>query len=715
MTRINTNIISLTAQQNLAMSNNQLQTTLTRLSTGLQINSGADNPSGLIATTDLGNDIANSQQAISNSQVANQMISTADSALSQISTLLTSMQGLVNQAANTATMSPSEIAANQLQIDSSLDAINRISQTTSFQGRNLLDGSLGFHVAQGTGYGAVQSLQINQANFGTASSVPVNINVTALATQAKIGATVNDGVSTDVAASTAAPITFADGSTLTVTAPSTGTTANDIGVTFAESANQAVGTASAAFDSTTNTLTITVNNTGTTTANTIAAAINNDTNFAAVAGGTTPTTNGFNVTNDSAAISSVAYTNVAADGTLTVNALRPGANFITGLTIAGSANLTSSNPQVSYDATTGAVTVTIDNNAASTTSLSAIATALDNYKDSNGNSLFSAVTGGSNPAATLAGSGLGTDVGGTGTVTAGGDAGAILSAGTGVSGLQANLTLDIGGNTGSQLVTFDAGTTAAQIASAINQISDATGVTAKAEADHLEFSSSDYGSAANVTVKVVNEGTGGAFGSSLTANNASGTDIGATVNNVAATGAGNTVSFNSPNLSFSAALNPTGLTVSENINFSITGGGALFQLGPTVESGQQARLGIQSTDTGSLGGTMGQLYELASGNSAALNVNASLAGQIATAASNQVSELRGRLGAFQAETVDTNINALTDAVTNLTAAQSTIKDTDFAAASANLTREQILVQAGTSVLTIANKNPQSVLTLLQNA
>src|SRR5579862_3822054 len=107
MTRINTNISSLTAQQTLATSNNQLQTTLTRLSTGLQINSGADNPSGLIAATDLGNDIATSQQAISNSQVANQMISTADSALSQVSTLLTSMQSLINQAANTATMSPS--------------------------------------------------------------------------------------------------------------------------------------------------------------------------------------------------------------------------------------------------------------------------------------------------------------------------------------------------------------------------------------------------------------------------------------------------------------------------------------------------------------------------------------------------------------------------------------------------------------------------------
>jgi flagellin len=112
---------------------------------------------------------------------------------------------------------------------------------------------------------------------------------------------------------------------------------------------------------------------------------------------------------------------------------------------------------------------------------------------------------------------------------------------------------------------------------------------------------------------------------------------------------------------------------------------------------------------------MGNLYELASGNSASLTKNAALAEQIVTAGANQVSELRGRLGAFQASTVDSNINALTSAVTNLTAAQSTIQDTDFAAESANLTREQILVQAGTSVLSIANKNPQNVLTLLQNA
>ena len=178
----------MTAQQNLANSNNQLQTTLTRLSTGLRINSAADDPAGMIAATDLGSNIAATQQAISNSQVASQMISTADSALSQISSLLTTINGLVTQAANTSSMSSSQIAANQLQIDSSLSAINSIAQTTNFQGQNLLNGSLGF-LTQGTSANyasTVQNLQVTQANMGTAASVPVNINVVAAATQAQI-------------------------------------------------------------------------------------------------------------------------------------------------------------------------------------------------------------------------------------------------------------------------------------------------------------------------------------------------------------------------------------------------------------------------------------------------------------------------------------------------------------------------------------------------
>jgi flagellin len=851
MTRINTNISSLTAQQTLATSNDQLQQTLTRLSTGLQINSGADNPAGLIAATALGNDIANSQQAISNSQLANQMISTADSALSQVSTLLTSIQGLATQAANTAAMSPSEIAANQLQIDSSLDAINRISQTTSFQGRKLLDGSLGFNVSQGAGYGSVQDLQVNQANFGTASSVAVDIKVIALATQAKAGATINDGASSDTKAS--GSVAFADGSSITVTAPASGTTSNGIRVAFTTSGSIAAGAASAAFDSSSQTLNITVSNSGLTSAQTIANAINNDTQFTATASSALAS-KGFNATNDSTTAAS-ATVNTGDAGSLKITSLVPGAVAPTVTFTEGNA---SAGPVVTVDSS-GNLSILVNNATTNggITSLSSIASAINAYTDSIGQHVFSAnvaqagnvntavnaatgtaVDGPATAAAvnsdttvtldgsnslqlaavgaeangarivvqqgatsgiqwdskgnggagqltiTLAANGGSGGGGGVGIYTgadlqglfgvnganvttaagstanpitgldttgiagggydstqissggdviqavgnttagvegvsnalngslAGGGVGGTLSGGTGTSGLASALTVEVGGDQGSQLFSFGVGTTAAQIAAAMNQSADSTGVGATTAGDQLVFNSTDYGTAAFVSVKVISEGTGGTFGSSLTTNHSNGTDIAATVNNSAGTGAGNTVSYNSSTLSLSAELDPNQLTVGGTINFTINGGGALFQLGPNVESSEQARLGIESVDTGSLGGTMGKLYELTSGNAAALGTDPSLAGQIAAAAATQIGSLRGRLGAFQKSTVDSNINALTDAVTNLTAAQSTIQDADFAAESANLTREQILVQSGTAVLSIANKNPENVLSLL---
>src|SRR5882757_6396307 len=144
MSRINTNVASLIGQVNLQRSQSQLQTALTRLSTGLRINTGEDDPAGLISSQALGSNIATVHQAIANTNLANEVIATADGALGQVSTLLNSISGLVTASGNTGAISPDQIAANQLQVDSSLEAIDRIASTTSFQGRNLLDGSLGF-------------------------------------------------------------------------------------------------------------------------------------------------------------------------------------------------------------------------------------------------------------------------------------------------------------------------------------------------------------------------------------------------------------------------------------------------------------------------------------------------------------------------------------------------------------------------------------------
>ena len=74
--------------------------------------------------------------------------------------------------------------------------------------------------------------------------------------------------------------------------------------------------------------------------------------------------------------------------------------------------------------------------------------------------------------------------------------------------------------------------------------------------------------------------------------------------------------------------------------------------------------------------------------------------------------MRGRLGAFQKNTVGATINSLGIGLENTTAAESIIRDTDFASETANLTRQQILVQAATQALSIANIQPQNVLALL---
>ena len=86
--------------------------------------------------------------------------------------------------------------------------------------------------------------------------------------------------------------------------------------------------------------------------------------------------------------------------------------------------------------------------------------------------------------------------------------------------------------------------------------------------------------------------------------------------------------------------------------------------------------------------------------------------KIVEEAIDRVSNQRGRLGAIQKNVIETNVNTLGVALENITEARSAILDTDFATETANMTRAQILQQAGISVLAIANQNPANVLSLL---
>jgi flagellin len=115
MARINTNIPAVVAQRALRQSQQDLQTSLERLSTGLRINRGADDPAGLINSESIRAEIAGFDKAISNSQRATNIIATSEGSLGEISSLLIDIQGLIVEAANKGAMSPEEIRANQLQ------------------------------------------------------------------------------------------------------------------------------------------------------------------------------------------------------------------------------------------------------------------------------------------------------------------------------------------------------------------------------------------------------------------------------------------------------------------------------------------------------------------------------------------------------------------------------------------------------------------------
>jgi len=139
--RINTNISSLNALRNLHVSDRAQARSLERLSSGLRINRGADDPSGLVISERLGLQIAALKQDSENSLNAANLISTADSALQKVSDLLKEIEGSVQFALSTGSSSPDQIAAEQDSVDQAVAAIDRIANTTRFGDRALLNGA----------------------------------------------------------------------------------------------------------------------------------------------------------------------------------------------------------------------------------------------------------------------------------------------------------------------------------------------------------------------------------------------------------------------------------------------------------------------------------------------------------------------------------------------------------------------------------------------
>ena len=275
-------------------------------------------------------------------------------------------------------------------------------------------------------------------------------------------------------------------------------------------------------------------------------------------------------------------------------------------------------------------------------------------------------------------------------------------------------TWRVTGSQGAEVFTFATGATQAQIKTAINAASSITGVIVSGVGDVV---SKKFGADQFVLVELLSgTGTGG-LAASVTAGKVLGTDASITVGGVSGAVDGYQASVKTSTLDITFKMTDAFVGAAAGDTDTITikkGGGATFQLSPNIGLAGQETLGISSVATYDLGTKeYGYLSDIATGQSENLADDPGTAQSIVAAAIKQVSTLRGRLGSFLGDTLESTMNSLQIAYENLSASESLIRDADFATETAALTRNQILVNASTSILALASSAPMAALSLLQ--
>ena len=162
---INTNIQSLNAQRNLTTSQSALSTSLQRLSSGLRINSARDDAAGLAIAERFTSQIRGLNQAQRNANDGVSLAQTAEGALASAGDILQRLRELAVQSSN-ATNSASDRQALQSEAGQLVSELDRVAQTTSFNGQKLLDGTLGTLTFQ-IGANANESILASGTNFRT--------------------------------------------------------------------------------------------------------------------------------------------------------------------------------------------------------------------------------------------------------------------------------------------------------------------------------------------------------------------------------------------------------------------------------------------------------------------------------------------------------------------------------------------------------------------
>ncbi len=602
---INTNIASLNAQRNLNTSQTSLAQSLQRLSSGLRINSAKDDAAGLAISERFTTQIRGLNQASRNANDGISLAQTAEGALGETGNSLQRIRELAIQSANS-TNSASDRNALNAEVQQLLAEIQRIGQTTQFNGQNILDGT--FTSAQfQVGANANQTISFGIAGATTNVLGAYQTTSAAVTSNAFDGAgfTIN-GVEIGVSAATSAAGVTADSATAKAAAINSKTNLTGVSATATNSVNGSAPVARAGLAS--------------------GALMINGVAIGAIAGDT--------------------------------NAVTQGRNAATAI------NVVSNQTGVTAmaDASTGALTLTAsDGRNVALTSAAATAAGARDIQNATGLDVSAGANASGHEVGTLTfvnaveGSGTGLTLGDSVTI-----AGRTYEFQTAAGAVTA----------GNVKVTIAAGDTSTN---SILALKSAVDTEYAAGRTHVVTSGA---SATNLTVTSDLYGTGTVSFAEPTSTNAGALATGVASGVAAADGNGVTTRGT--------------LTLSASSSFTV-GGADVAYAGMS-----SASVALTKLDTVNISTVAG--------------ANAAIA--IIDGALSQTTSIRADLGAVQNRFASTIANLQTTSE-NLSAARSRILDADFASETANLTRGQILQQAGTAMLAQANALPNNVLSLLR--
>lgn len=228
---INTNVMSLNAQRNLATSSGSLSTSIQRLSSGLRINSAKDDAAGLAIASRFTTQIRGLDQAARNANDAISLSQTAEGALGEVANNLQRIRELAIQSRN-ATNSTSDREALQAEVAQLKSEIQRVAEQTTFNGLSLLDGSF---TSQAFQVGANQGDLISVDSIVNAQiSALGSWNNVAVASSSVAVGTITAGSVSGTTTSDAVYTLAIDGNTLFTETVATGATSTTFGATGAE-------------------------------------------------------------------------------------------------------------------------------------------------------------------------------------------------------------------------------------------------------------------------------------------------------------------------------------------------------------------------------------------------------------------------------------------------------------------------------------------------